>query len=436
MVAHNHVLTTPDGDLSKDLAPVQYILALSAMGVVGDLLMSQATQKILDQPRQALMATTIISTLECVVACMVLILAGHGQGLGQLLQYPWLMTIGLQSVIYHTIEIALYRCTWAPVLKPLVNMVALLLLSPAAVILNLENINPVPFIVFMLGVIGTCLITMKFDKVATMCFPVEHKLTEEEERMAEKKGLLAGVGPPPSPTAEEGGPAAGSVGSMTEDSTGLPIARPITEPSSVYHQMRKLWSTMQFSWDFMVVLGLALCVAFWQVLQRATHECCGIHGLAFLVIDQVIGGVMMLVMHVIIDLSPSSTRDLVLSGDERDQKESLGQCLKSVFWTNANAEGLACITVGKLLANVRVVWSFFLVVTYNLSAVFYSITTMRMVLAFFASSALLFGGTCFAVNWCDWTQPSTTEFYRKCFGVVLITISFIVLQEDMYGKIF
>jgi len=396
------------------------MLALSSMGVVGDLLMSRAAQKNLDQPRRMLVATTVISTLECIAVCVVLISAGHVQGLTQLWENPWLLAVGVQSVIYHMIEIALYRCSWAPVMKPLVNMVALLLLSPAAVVLQLKHIDPVPLVVFVLGVIGTYLVTIKQDLVVALLQSPEE--TDAAEKLAEKNKLLDRV--------------AASAGPVLDDPEGAPggsnstIVEP-SSPSSLGHQ-EAMQSSAWLSWDLAVVLGLALCVSTWQVLQRATHDCCGIHGFAFLIIDQVVGGVMMLLVHLAIDQSPESIRNFALCGDVRDQEESFGQCLKSVFWINADITGLSYITLGKLLANTRVVWSFFLVITYNLSAVFYSITTLRMVLAFVVTSAMMVG----TIDWCDWKDPSTVVFWWKCAGVLLITVSFIVLQDRVDGSIF
>ena len=413
---------------ADDLTPPAGVIAtLSIMGVVGDILLARAAQTSFNKSRQALMACTVISSLECLIVVAVLLAtrtASH-EGFSDLLRYPWLLTIGFQSVLYHTVEIALYRCTWAPVMKPLSNMAALILLAPTTWLFGVE-FRPLPALVFLLGLIGTFLCSMDPETLLQQLPWLQTRQATSEAMGKEIRdrgnagGGLEGTNPDEeSALIASGGSSVEGGDEGTEEAASGTLS-PWTQ-----------WILAM--WEFNVVMALAICIAFWQVIQRASSEY-GIAQFSFLIIDQLVGGVFMMIMHILIDNSSASVQNFFLS--EQDQSETLCECMKSIFWNQeeSKAEGLTLVTVGKGLANIRVVWAFYLVITYNLSAVFYSITSLRMVAAFFVTSALAFRAG--SIGCCDFTHPNTHLFIAKCIGVVFVCFSFVVLQLDISGKVF
>ena len=268
--------------------------------------------------------------------------------------YPLLLLNGLTAVLYHVAEVIILKHSVGQVLKVNACLCSTFLIPPIVrILVPFDNVEPIPPLLVCLAAVGATL---------TALSPVQWKYMFSCFRSSavQDKSLLARNEEEIRPIMMEKGKKKKkktSVSSSSSSSLAAAFALSIAV------------ATMLFS------------SALWASFQRYAQNECGVNHTGYVAVDQVVGGVYILVY--VVSISSEPLKGILLWKEDVDSGESFKDALSRTLKqsTSNGYRGLILIALAKLFATLRLVGQFYLLVKYNPALVMLEMNITRLLIS-------------------------------------------------------
>ena len=276
--------------------------------------------------------------------------------------YPLLLLNGLTAVLYHVAEVIILKHSIGQVLKVNACLCSTFLIPPIVrILVPFDNVEPIPPLLVCLAAVGATLTALSPVQWKYMfsCFRSSSTTTVQD------KFLLA----------------------RNEEEI-----RPIMMEKEKKKQETSSSSSSSLAAAFALSIAVATMLfssALWASFQRYAQNECGVNHTGYVAVDQVVGGVYILVYVASISSEPLKGillwKEDVVSGESF--KDALSNTLKQS--TSNGYRGLILIVLAKLFATLRLVGQFYLLVKYNPALVMLEMNITRLLISWIATLVMV-----------------------------------------------
>ena len=275
--------------------------------------------------------------------------------------YPLLLLNGLTAVLYHVAEVIILKHSVGQVLKVNACLCSTFLIPPIVrILVPFDNVEPIPPLLVCLAAVGATL---------TALSPVQWKYMFSCFRSSavQDKSLLARNEEEIRPIMMEKGKKKKQETSVSSSSSSLAAAFALSIAVA----------TMLFS------------SALWASFQRYAQNECGVNHTGYVAVDQVVGGVYILVY--VVSISSEPLKGILLWKEDVDSGESFKDALSRTLKqsTSNGYRGLILIGLAKLFATLRLVGQFYLLVKYNPALVMLEMNITRLLISWIATLVMV-----------------------------------------------
>ena len=275
--------------------------------------------------------------------------------------YPLLLLNGLTAVLYHVAEVIILKHSVGQVLKVNACLCSTFLIPPIVrILVPFDNVEPIPPLLVCLAAVGATL---------TALSPVQWKYMFSCFRSSavQDKSLLARNEEEIRPIMMEKGKKKKHETSVSSSSSSLAAAFALSIAVA----------TMLFS------------SALWASFHRYAQNECGVNHTGYVAVDQVVGGVYILVY--VVSISSEPLKGILLWKEDVDSGESFKDALSRTLKqsTSNGYRGLILIALAKLFATLRLVGQFYLLVKYNPALVMLEMNITRLLISWIATLVMV-----------------------------------------------
>ena len=270
--------------------------------------------------------------------------------------YPLLLVNGLTAVLYHVAEVILLKHSVGQILKVNACLGSTFLITPIVnVLVPFDDVAPIPPFLVGLAAVGatlTALSPVQWKYIFSSLGFGRNKTKQEEEEI---RPILMEKGKDEKKKKNEG-------------------------------KMSPLAAAFALS----VAVGVMLfSSALWASFQRYAQMECGVNHTGYVAVDQIVGGVYILVYVACISSEP--LKSVLLWKEDVNSGESFTDALSCTVKqsTKNGFRGTILIALAKLFATLRLVGQFYLLVKYNPALVMLEMNIARLLISWIATLVMV-----------------------------------------------
>ena len=269
--------------------------------------------------------------------------------------YPLLLLNGLTAVLYHVAEVIILKNSVGQVLKVNACLCSTFLIPPIVrVLVPFDNVEPIPPVLVCLAAVGATL---------TALSPVQWKYIFSCFRYNSVRDK--------------------SLAQNQEEIQPILLAKKKDQESSSSSSLAAAFALS------VAVATMLFSSALWASFQRYAQNECGVNHTGYVAIDQVVGGVYILVYVACISSEP--LKDILLWKEDVASGESFRDALSHTLKqsTSNGYRGTILIALAKLFATLRLVGQFYLLVKYNPALVMLEMNITRLLISWIATLVMV-----------------------------------------------